>query len=374
MTFPQIPQRTDDSDDSHSGWRQFLTAAVVLGGLAIVLRTGISDLTALGSALILSGAALFIGILVGFIFGIPKTVQHKADAATGGPSPEGGYQPNTNLEEISDWLTKMLVGIGLVELNRVPGLIDAASAYFEPCLGPPCSRAYVAGLLLYFTTTGFLAGYLWTRLALVGDFIEKDPRRLIGKVLQKVARATGNNPTVIERSPDRQVVTPDEVQAANALASLAAGSNVGIEDLRQQVRKLATQYEALRATMASSHERTRKMEVIASQMRTLSLAAYPLLPELARSESAGDRLAAVTFLQARPSPSYYDWLADRLREEKPFIGYHAAVALQTAARASSPETRDQLRAAIDKALSNVGHLPESTDRVAVLRSAREALG
>jgi polyhydroxyalkanoate synthesis regulator phasin len=361
-----------ENDDSRSKWRRFLGLAVILGVIAIVLQAGIQNRSGISAAAILAGASLFVGILGGFLFGIPKTVQRKVDSATTPTLAVGDYQPNTNLEDISDWLTKMLIGIGLVQLKEVPNLIDRIAGYWEPSLSVPYAKAYAAGLIVYFSTIGFLIGYLWTRLALIGDFIEKDPRRLINEILNRVARSAQENPEATDRSPERQVVTPQELDAAQKVASLSAESRVSVDDLRQEVHALAAQYEATRASMNSGPERTRRMEVIASQMRTISLAAYSLLSELVQSNSPGKWLAAITFLQTQPNlePRYLDWLAERLRPgEKPFIGYHAAIALKHAARVAKPEQEEDVGRAIEQALSYAERLAESADRVKVLRSA-----
>jgi hypothetical protein len=362
-----------EDDDSRSKWRRFLGVAVILGVAAIVLRTGVKEPAVISAAIILAGASLFVGILGGFLFGIPKTVQRKVDGSATPSLSEGDYQPNTNLEDISDWLTKMLIGIGLIQLSKVPRFIDQIARYWEPSLGSPSPRAYAAGLIVYFSTIGFLIGYLWTRLALVGDFIEKDPRRLISQLLNQVAQSVQDNPQATDRSPERQVVTSEELNAARMMASLSAESRVSVDELRRQLRALAAQYEAIRASMPSGPERTRRMEVIAGQMRTFSIAAYSLLSEFTQSDSPGERLAAITFLQARPNQSYLNWLAERLRIEKPFIAYHAAVALQHAARDASPDQRENVRQAVDSALKYVSDLPPSTDRVSVLMSARTLL-
>ena len=75
---------------------------------------------------------------------------------------------------------------------------------------------------------------------------------------------------------------------------------------RQRVTELASQYDQLRKPppvgLPPGDERTRRMEVIASYLRSLALSSYPLLPELVKSQSAGHRLAAVTTLQAVPDP------------------------------------------------------------------------
>jgi len=360
-----------EGDDSQSKWRRFLGVGVVVGGIAIFLRYGFSDVLVTSAALVLAGASLFSGVLVGFLFGIPKTLQRKADESSSVSGAD--YLPNTNLEEISDWLTKMLVGVGLVELGQIPKAIDSVAAYWERCFGPACPRPFAAGLIVYFSVIGFLLGYLWTRLALVGDFIEKDPRRSIAMLLRKVADEARRDPAVTERTPDREVMTPQQHEAAQALQAIGASSRIRIDDMRQQLRALAAQYESLRATMSSGAERTRRMEVVASQMRAFSLAAYSLLSEFAHSESAGERLVAVTFLQARPSREYFTWLGERLSAERPFIGYHAAVALLNAARNVTSADRELLRSVVIHALEETARLADSTDRRTTLRAALETL-
>lgn len=125
--------------------------------------------------------------------------------------------------------------------------------------------------------------------------------------------------------------------------------------------------------MTRGPERTHRMEVVASQMRALSLAAYPLLGELARSTLPGERLAAVTFLQTQPKREFFRWLAERMTEEEPFIGYHAAVALLNAARSATQEDRELLFSVIGGALRRTSELEDSTDRRTVLLAAQDAL-
>jgi hypothetical protein len=68
---------------------------------------------AFGTALAIAAASGLVGGLLGFLFGIPRTVQGTG-ASTSGPQ----YDANTNLEQVSDWLTKILVGVGLVQIGR----------------------------------------------------------------------------------------------------------------------------------------------------------------------------------------------------------------------------------------------------------------
>jgi DNA polymerase III epsilon subunit-like protein len=115
------------------------------------------------------------------------------------------------------------------------------------------------------------------------------------------------------------------------------------------------------------------MEKVATKMRTLGYAASPFLDDLASSDSPGQRLAAITILQVQPNPEKLEWLADRLGIEQPFIGYHAAVALLTAARVHDREQTDQLRSAIQTAKQRLGESRRGTDRDRVLDDALKEL-
>jgi hypothetical protein len=138
--------------------------------------------------------------------------------------------------------------------------------------------------------------------------------------------------------------------------------------LRIKISELAREYESLRKTMSPGDERTRQLEIVVTKMRTFALAAYPLLHELTRSASEGERLAAIVMLQVRPNPSYLHWLSRRVVEEKPFSGYHAAVGLLVAARTLDASSRSELERAIQTAKSSLDTKRE-TDRYRTLAQA-----
>jgi hypothetical protein len=95
-----------------------LVANSVPNGWPAGLRTfGLSAVVALAA-----GAA---GGLVGFLFGIPvRWTQERAEAE--GSGTELPYRGNTSLEQISDWLVKILVGVGLAQLTAAgPALVSS---------------------------------------------------------------------------------------------------------------------------------------------------------------------------------------------------------------------------------------------------------
>jgi tetratricopeptide (TPR) repeat protein len=98
--------------------------------------------------------------------------------------------PNSNLVEISDWLTKIIVGLGLVELNKIPSALGGLSYYagigMRPAQCPPggpCADFVSSGqaaaltIMIFYFALGFLCGYIWTRL-----YFQRD----LSKQLQKL--------------------------------------------------------------------------------------------------------------------------------------------------------------------------------------------
>src|SRR5207244_11408636 len=117
------------------------------------------------------------GSLLGFLFGIPRAPAPKSDGnradagAKPAPTPPAvappkpSFEINTNLEQISDWLTKIIVGLGLVNLRSVPTYLKELSAYFAVSFGDvPGREAITLALIVLFGICGFLLGYLLTRL------------------------------------------------------------------------------------------------------------------------------------------------------------------------------------------------------------------
>jgi hypothetical protein len=133
-----------------------------------------------------AGCAAAAGALVGFLFGIPRTLSSPADETSAGwaRAAEGlQYRVNTNLEQISDWLTKILVGVGLAELHRMPAALRATADYFAAAIDGRAGAdlsGFVAALLAYFAVVGLMAGYLGTRVLLAPLFRLADARERPG--------------------------------------------------------------------------------------------------------------------------------------------------------------------------------------------------
>ncbi|MGO9316698.1 MAG: tetratricopeptide repeat protein [Terracidiphilus sp.] len=174
--------------------RNFLFQMKILAAIGCFLillyslrySTSVQILRILGVGMLVAGAALLSGFLLGFIFAIPRVGDKKGRTTTttpdGAQARDSGAQHdsvpfNANLVEISDWLTKIIVGVGLVELHSIPGKLGELSYYLASGLQPaPCAgcatgaeclfvgQATGLAILIFYSTLGFLMGYVWTMI------------------------------------------------------------------------------------------------------------------------------------------------------------------------------------------------------------------
>jgi len=181
-----------------------------------------------GVGILVAAAALVSGFVLGFIFCIPRMRNENPAAADTAAPVEGGQDdaedpsstviPNSNLVEISDWLTKIIVGVGLVELKSIPHKLGELSYYLGLGLQPtqcggraPCAdftdggQAFGLSILVFYFTVGFLWGYVWTRLYFYRD-LEKEK-------LQREKRAAEREKKVAERGKEMA----DKILTAEAL-------------------------------------------------------------------------------------------------------------------------------------------------------------
>jgi tetratricopeptide (TPR) repeat protein len=155
----------------------FMAMLVILAFLTVITKTT----AAFGTALLVAATAMACGALLGFLFGIPRSLQANQAGTREDSAP---LSQNTNLEQISDWLTKILVGVGLVELDKIGSalgrLIDSTSAAFQPA---PGAHVLAGSLLILPSVTGFMIGYIGTRTWLFQTFTE-----FAGGIVSRVRR------------------------------------------------------------------------------------------------------------------------------------------------------------------------------------------
>jgi hypothetical protein len=164
----------------------------------------------------LFGAASTIsGWLLGLLFGIPRSLARAnvtvaAGGATAAAAAVGrSSRVNTNLEDISDWLTKTIVGVGLTQLFSVPHYLWSA-AYQLNAFGfswGTHGRLLALTLFLYFAPGGFWLGYVGTRTILT---------KLLEEIDSEVLDAATEPKNLLLRNAGKGIAGPADPQIANA--------------------------------------------------------------------------------------------------------------------------------------------------------------
>ncbi len=215
--------------DSHRALR-LLAEAMLLGLVSVVVYAwsmggweGFLGMMSVG--ILLAGASAFAGGALGFLFGIPRTLQQEglSPIPEGQPSQADGsallrridYRVNTNLEQISDWLTKILVGVGLAEFTQIREWLISLTAFAAQGLGPQShAQVFAFALLTYSAVLGFLFGYLWTRLFLVGALRVADQAAL-GALVEKVHEVTQKAETTERKLEELKTQSERDAAALN---------------------------------------------------------------------------------------------------------------------------------------------------------------
>lgn len=151
-------------------WIVFLTFLIMLF-LLIFLDCNL--LSGIVTFVLVAGASFAGGAAIGFLFGLPRAEKYRFINKDGVDhnAKEYGYGDNTNLEEVSDWLTKIIVGLTLIKLNTIIGWINSSALSIERvfksgnCGDDIPLNAYVFGyctIILYFLAGAGLC-YLWAR-------------------------------------------------------------------------------------------------------------------------------------------------------------------------------------------------------------------
>lgn len=204
-------------------------------------------------AIVVGAAVVIVGGLLGFLFGMPRAfsseAKKEANVGANGSASErvasadetaerkepGLTWVNNNLVEVSDWLTKIVVGVGLVQLSEIVGWLSEAGLYLGIAAGLAnaptpgaailtqdqlTARAFGVAVILLNLGVGFLVSYIYARTLLTVMFavttkkIDEELQREIGQIREvqreqeetaksvqavvlEVAKGTGGPATVL---------------------------------------------------------------------------------------------------------------------------------------------------------------------------------
>jgi hypothetical protein len=159
LTNDGKPSGTEHPAIRIEAFRNVVVAAVIILTAGALLMSAAPDTFRykVGSLIFAISASAAAGALIGFLFGIPRALTVKADADS------SGFTDNTNLEQISDWLTKIIVGVSLVQARDLADGFSEISRLAAAGWGWDGGAVFAGCILLASALVGFLTSYIWTR-------------------------------------------------------------------------------------------------------------------------------------------------------------------------------------------------------------------
>lgn len=206
-----------------------------LGVVALVIYgAALHSWSVIGYGLAVGAAAILAGGLLGFLFGLPRTI-NAAGAANAGAE----YQGNTNLDQVSDWLTKILVGVGLVQLARSPSALAHLADAMKPGFGGRASSAgFALAISLFFAIAGFVYLYLWSRTEFLLELRSLDAVRATAKAVASATAKAVASTTVKATETDKQTT----LSIVNKALNPQAGGDAPTQEQLNQAIASATSY------------------------------------------------------------------------------------------------------------------------------------
>jgi len=347
---PTQPLKEKSASDADGQRRLSSLVLVLLAALAVgVLAMGVyaiqvstGEWSVFASALMIAGASAAAGGLIGLLFGVPRTVARDTPPppalgqTVSTPTPLAGIGANTNLEQISDWLTKIIVGVGLVQLGTIKSGAAKLFGNLAPALGGGDAGAAFAGaIVIYFSVFGFFSGWLFARLRLGVAMSNADALISLAK------RA--------EQAGDKATAEAVRGALASSVGGLAGGT--GGPSGEEALKALATEYEQLRATAPSGPSRTAQMDDLASRARELAATASFTQEDVHRtfeSGTEGRRVMALALMQGDASLADFDIVLNAVTDSRSAFEQYVALGVANLMVASlNPAQRTHLSEALE---------------------------
>jgi hypothetical protein len=248
-----------------------IPVALLLMLIIISSAQGTSFLLAFGTGLLVSSAAGLVGAFLGFLFGMPRDLSGRQalprppeDAGTNLPATvskaaamENGRfaWANNNLVEVSDWLTKIIVGIGLVEFREIVpwvGSISLTAGAAAGFIGPSAQATFGVSVILATFVYGFLLAYIYARTIIAVIFakaqneVDEELRQKLQQVESEKAELADEKAKLEVRETEGQrrfeaVIKdlPDNIKGpSSVLAALYGAPPAGFTEAIGRAREL----------------------------------------------------------------------------------------------------------------------------------------
>lgn len=254
------------------GWGGLLSFAIFVSALgAAIGQDGQTHsfqvfCQVLGIGIVVSGACAMVAWLLGLLFGIPKSIATLGvPVPAPNPAPANSSQPdarqptsrvNTNLEDVSDWLTKTLIGVGLTQLTSLPHTLW----HYATILDQASLKSGGGGAVFILSVAaaggagGFWVGYVTTRTFLTQLFGLFD-RPQIGDVTvaAKPDNLTLGADQMPVPSPDPAVKAADQKLRSVRLDQLSTPTDIAAWGAAQaRALNLGTALQAVRQAAAAA--------------------------------------------------------------------------------------------------------------------------
>lgn len=163
--------------------------------ITLLIFFGVNRSFVIFTVAIIMGAYYISGCVLGFIFAIPKSFQNNQQqvitpvdkdgkpVASNPRAPNGiRYKDNTSLEEISDWLTKIIIGLSLTQFTHLQDMVHTAAVSINVSLSSALGTgktgiqlySFSYALIILYFLAGACSGYLWTRIEFPKILKQKD--------------------------------------------------------------------------------------------------------------------------------------------------------------------------------------------------------
>lgn len=149
--FPDLETRTD----------RLIRRLIITDIIFLMFATFASQNEIVVFSAVLAGNV--VGAIIGLLFAVPKQAT-TIDSNAAAKGHRVVILANTSLEEVSDWLTKTIIGAGLVSWRQILGQLDQSGRILGEAVttyGPNVSLAGGVAVLVASSALGAFISYLW---------------------------------------------------------------------------------------------------------------------------------------------------------------------------------------------------------------------
>lgn len=255
--------------------------------------------TIVSTSFVISIASCLVGLLFGFIFGFPYHENEKH---------------NQSFKEVTEWLTKIIIGLGLVELKKLYHLFNVDVLALSSALNVGIDLSVLFGaLIIGYAIMGFLIGYCVTITEIfkwiVRNNLDIDDMR--AKSILKPVPPSQDNPTV-EAPNEGGKPKIDEAnlqELVNILGTMKDYTGFDIVELKKMAGPLykGKYYEMAAKAYEACYEKDK------SDYFSLMNAGYIYSKKLFRHELANQLIQKIIDADPKYGGAYYNKACNFLR-------------------------------------------------------------